>query len=253
MMNNKNMITAVIVLIAVLAQTVQAEYRIWTDSDGTKLEAELMESVNGLVTLRNKEGKEGSLSISKLSPDDQKYVLRATPPDIDISVNEVTDRKNTGFGGDYGSGFQIAYGTVVYKAKLTKKSSIPFSKEITAELYIIGKLEVKGQYGVLNKTVETFSFDSRGSDKYEFSSNPINMKQFEAGGGKAGAQYEGYLVVLVDENGRVFQTKASRSKIKEHVEIIRNKKQGDFIDQDNLLPLRGGRGGPDTRPARNRK
>jgi hypothetical protein len=61
------------------------------------------------------------------------------------------------------------------------------------------------------------------------------------------------IVDLVDAEGRVFQMKGSRSKIKEHVEIIRNKKRGDFIDQDNLLPLRGGRGGPGQRPVKNRK
>ena len=49
----------------------RAELRTWTDSDGTKLEAELVESINGQVALRNKEGKEGTVSISSLSADHQ--------------------------------------------------------------------------------------------------------------------------------------------------------------------------------------
>ena len=78
------------------------------------------------------------------------------------------------------------------------------------------------------------------------------MQQFQAGG-TVGAEYEGYYVVLLDEEGRVFQTKGSRAMFDEHAETIRSQKQGDVIEQDKLLPLRRGPDGPDRHPAQKRK
>ena len=87
-----------------------------------------------------------------------------------------------GIGGGRGGGFQIQYGTVQFKVTLTKESTIPYTGgQLTAELYIIGSQELKGRYGLLGKTVETFSFDDLASGKYEFRSSDINMKQFQAG------------------------------------------------------------------------
>ena len=59
--------------------------------------------------------------------------------------------------------------------------------------------------------------------------------------------------MLLDEKGRVFKTKGSRAMFDEHAETIRSQKQGDVIEQDNLLPLRRGSDGPDRRPAHKRK
>ena len=155
---------------------------------------------------------------------------------FDVDVVEITDRHNEGFGGGRGGGFQIQYGTVQFKATLKKSSSIPYEGEMTAELYIIGSQAVQGRYGLLGKKITNFSF-ATGSEKFEFMSDDINMQQFEAGG-TLGAEYEGYLVVLLDESGNVFKTKGSRSIFEEHAETIRKQDKGAVINQEGLLPLR---------------
>ena len=109
---------------------------------------------------------------------------------------------------------------------------------MTAELYIVGSQAVESRYGLLGKTITTFSFDEKGGDKFEFMSDDINMKQFEAGG-TLGAEFEGYLVVLLDDSGNVFKTKGSRAIFEEHAETIRKQDKGAVINQDILLPLRG--------------
>ena len=177
----------------------------------------------------------------------QEFVLSKTPPQIDIDVVEITDRKSEGFG-DRG---EIKYGTVQFKVKLTNDSLIRYTGgKLTAELYIIGSQAIEGRYGLLGKTVNTFSVEVFDRDKYEFMSSNINMHQFEAGG-TIGAEYEGYYVVLLDEEGKVFKTKGSRAMFEEHAATIRNLTQGDVIDQDDLRPLRlgGGDDGPDGHPA----
>jgi hypothetical protein len=195
----------------------------------------LVENQHGQVSLRTKDKKIVHVSISDLSPDDQKYVLRSTPPDIDVDVSEITDRHNEGFGGGRGGGFQIQYGTVQFRVTLTKSRS--YSKPITVELYIIGSQSAQERYGLLGKTIKNFSFDSENVNKFEFMSDDINMRQFEAGG-TLGAEYEGYLVVLVEENGNVFKVKGSRSMFEEHAETIRKQEKGAIINQEGLLPLR---------------
>jgi hypothetical protein len=236
-MKTKKQVYAIAICISCAAQLAQAEMRTWVDSDGTKLNAELIEHINGKVTLRDENGKTGTVSISALSADDQKYVLKHTPPELKIDVVEITDRKNTGFGGDYGSGFQIQSGSTQYKVKLIKNSTIPYTGIISAEIYIIGLRQVKSEHVLLDKTVHQVSFKDRGSDKVELMSGTVNVGEFD-GGADVGLSYDGYLVVLVDAEGRVFQMEGSRSKYEEHARMIRQKKKSDIVEQSTLLPLR---------------
>ncbi len=63
-------------MILVLASAVTAtDSRVWTDSTGKfRIEAEFVSSSDGTVVLRTKEGKEITLSIEKLSEQDQSYL-----------------------------------------------------------------------------------------------------------------------------------------------------------------------------------
>jgi hypothetical protein len=84
--------------ISVFSHIAVAEVRTWVDNNGHKLDAELIGNLHGQVSLRTKENKVVHVSISSLCADDQKFVLRNTPPEIDIDVVEITDRHNEGFG-----------------------------------------------------------------------------------------------------------------------------------------------------------
>jgi hypothetical protein len=228
-------------MFVMLGQTSPAQSRTWVDSDGRKLKAEFVENLHGHVTLKASDGRLLHVSISSLSANDQEYVLGLTPPDIAIDVVEDTDRHNQGFdlgdsNGDRNDDeFQIQSSKDRYKATLTKDSMRSYNGTIRAELYIMGSQSVRSQFVLLNKTVATVAFANE-SDTFEFTSGNINLTNIEAGS-TLGTQYAGYLVVLVDEAGRVFDSKGSRSMFEEHVATIRKKKQGDTIARTDLIPM----------------
>jgi hypothetical protein len=217
-------------MLSILTLTATAEFRTWTDADGTKLEAELVEFIAGKVTLKNKEGKTGQVSISYLSADDQKYVLRNTPPKVEIEVNDSTDTENIGGG----NRFSLTRTTYEFSIELEKGNSIPYKRKMTAEVYFMGRDPMKDSYIVLKKYVVPFSFAE--DNNVEVQLGRLALKEL-SGNLNAGAEYEGYLVVLLDDTGRVFQTEGSRSKFEEHARVIRQKKESEKVAGKELLPL----------------
>lgn len=63
-----------IFLAGVLATPLRAEYRAWTNTEGVKIEAELVKAEGGNVTLRLSSGKQTTFSQSKLSAADLEFI-----------------------------------------------------------------------------------------------------------------------------------------------------------------------------------
>lgn len=59
---------------AVLATPLHAEYRTWTNTEGSKIEAELVKAEGGNVTMRLRNGKLTTFSQTKLSAADNEFV-----------------------------------------------------------------------------------------------------------------------------------------------------------------------------------
>lgn len=219
-----------------------AEMRTWTDNNGNKIQADLVENRNGQITLESEAGKPIHISISDLCSDDQKFVLKNSPPKIEISVNEVTDRQNKGFSvpargdRDNDRDFQIQTSHTYYKATLTKGNSIDYAGKIRAELYIIGQKKLTEEFVLLSKTVKNVVFGQgdEDDDKFVMQSKEITTREVQ-GGVEAGVDYFGNLVVLVDEKGRVFNSEGSRSKMAEHIAFIRKQKEGAVITKNDLV------------------
>ena len=217
-----------------------AELRTWTDSRGNTIEAELIENMHGEITLQKVDGKESHIDISDLSANDQKYVLKNSPPKIDISVSAVTDRKNKGFSfedpndSNYDRDVQVQTSTTFYKATLKRSGSIPYDRPIQAELYVIGFKKQAEEFVVLSKTIKTFTFgQGEVEDEFVFTSDPITTKNLQ-GGREKGIEYHGNLLVLVDDKGHVFSAKGSRSKMEEHAAFIRKQSAGATVKKTDL-------------------
>ncbi len=236
MMKYTKYMIAAAAVITVLNQSSWAEMRTWTDDAGHTVKAEFVENVDGMVTLQAADNKTIHVSISNLSVADQELVLSYTPPRIDVDVQKITDTHTKSFGGDDDhESVQIKYGPTTFKATLTSHSMIPYAGKITAELYIMGSRAMQSQYTVLDRTISPVSFKGM-NDTFKFSTGNVDLTQIQDGD-TMGTQYEGYLMVLVDAEGHVFEVKASNSKFKENAAAIRKMAPGDNIDQKNLLPL----------------
>lgn len=222
-----------------LSPAAHAELRTWTDSRGNTIEAELLENMNGAVTLQREDGREAHISISNLSANDQKYVLVNSPPKINISVSEKTDRKNKGFtfeaeDSDYDRDVQVQTTSSSYKVTLKRSGTIPYDRPIQAELYVIGHKKQDDSFIVLSKTVKKFTFNQGDvDDEFSFTSQATTTKNLQ-GGRLAGTKYHGNLVVLVDDKGRVFNIKGSRSKMQEHAAFVRKLSEGTVVTKAEI-------------------
>jgi hypothetical protein len=233
---------ALVAITTFIVSLAQAEMRTWTDTFGNKTEAKFVENRNGTVTLANAEGQEAQISISQLSADDQKYVLVNTPPEIKIQVNELTNRQNKGFAFEnpnnsaYDRDIQIQTTERSFRVTLTK-GSIPYTKPIKAELYVIGYRKRAEEFVLLDKTVADVDFDQPDSkNKFSFVSDGAETKSMQ-GGFRAGVSFHGYLVALVDENNRVFEARASRAGMREHAAMIRRIKEGQTVKKAEAIQM----------------
>jgi hypothetical protein len=216
-----------------------AELRTWTDSQGHTIEAELVENMHGHITLQRENGKEAHISISDLSAADQKYVLKNSPPKIDISVSEITSRKNKGFSFEnqsnsaYDRDIQIQTTSSHYKVTLKKSGTIPYDKPIQAELYVFGYKKLAEEFVLLDKTIKKFTFTGDAEKKFIFESDQITTRDLQDEK-EAGIEYHGNLVVLVDHQGRVFNQQGSRSRMQEHTAFIRKLKEGATATKEDV-------------------
>lgn len=237
-----NSIIMTATLSILFSSAAHAELRTWTDTYGNKIEAELVENYNGTVTLMNAEGKEAQISISELCSDDQKFVLVNTPPKISINVNKVTNRQNKGFSFEnpnnsaYDRDVQVQTTSRSFRVTL-EKGSIPYDKPIQAEIYVVGFKKGADEFVLLSKTVKAVDFNQPDSkNKFSFVSEESQTKDLQ-GGRNVGVEFHGYLVVLVDEKGRVFEKRASRSKMEQHAALIRRAKVGVGVKSERVAEV----------------
>ena len=217
---------------SICASMADVEMRIWTDSDGTTLEAEFVEYLNGRVTLEAANGKQIQVRLSSLSNEDQQLVLNSTPPDLDIELNDSTDTENIGGG----RGFDLDRTVYTFSLELEKAGGREYPGTMNAEVYIIGYNPIPGEYILLRKYIKPFTFANTRDHEIEIPLGKLSLVELE-GNIEAGTEYEGYLVVLVDAFNRVFQIEGSRSKFEEHASKIRQKEQEEAVSGTELLPL----------------
>jgi hypothetical protein len=234
-MTTKTGTTILTVALLALSLTCRAEYRTWKDNEGRKIQAELIQNVDGSVSLRTEQKKLLHVSISTLSAADQEYVLSLTPPHFDIDVQELTDTHSSAF--DIGDGddrrgddndANILNRQTEIKATLTKESMRAYKGTMSAELYVIGSKSISQEFVLINKTVVKVSFEKDMDNKFVFTSGNVDFRELEAGA-SYGMQYAGYLLVMLDGSGKVFEEKSNHSELKEHMAMIRKLSQGSVI------------------------
>lgn len=205
--------------------SVHAELRVWTDESGKSIEAEHVSTLSDKVVLRKADGTEVRVSLDVLSERDRKYAILKNPPRLDISVSPKNDRSNTG----KGRAKQIAEESIVVAASVKKSSSSPYDAELKAELFLLGGSDTQEGYIVLD--VSTSGFMLKASAPHTFDSNEINLQQVERGETR-GIQFEGYFLVVRDENDKIIGSKSSKLLFEKNADAILNAKIGTIFDGD---------------------
>jgi hypothetical protein len=149
------------------------------------------------------------------------------PLQVDIDVRTKRDSKNIGAG----SGGEAKVEKIALTVKIRKAGGQPYTKPLTAELYVIGRQIQTGYYGIIGIVKQEFSFSPDNDNIYEFTS-PMYLVGQTSGNINVGGKYETYLIVIADENGDIIDTRAGRAIRKKGIDFIRELGPKTLFDRD---------------------
>lgn len=151
-----------------------------------------------------------------------KFPLR-----VDLDVSAKKSRQNVGAGADG----EVKIEQVQVRVKVRKASGQPWEDPVSAELYVIGRQIQTGYYGVLDVVKEEFTFDKENDNTYEFTSKQYSLPQ-TSGNVNVGGTYETYLLVIVDHEGKIVDTRSGRHIKDEGIAFIRDLGPKTLFDRD---------------------
>lgn len=223
----------VLFFLAVFLLDARADMRIWTSIKGDTVEAEFIGIFADKVVLRRADGVEIKVPQNGLSASDIKYLSEAIPPEMTLEVSVKNDKKQMGsYSSDYSSyGWERKGQIVKCTATVAKKSKQENKTPLKARLYVFSKDLTTDEVEVVALAEQEFSFASQ--NMVEFTSTPVSLEYSKSSyDGNRGQEYEGYLLVVEDAEGKIMAMKASRKLYEENAGKIRPSVKGTRFDSD---------------------
>jgi len=152
--------------------------------------------------------------------------------DIDVSTKRVKKIIGEGNEGD------AKVNWVSCKVKIRKAGGQPYEDTLKVELYIIGRQVQTGYYGIIDVIKKDFKLLKEEKYTFEFKtrSYPIGRT---SGNINVGGVYETYLVVIVDKDGKVVDTRSGRVIKEKGITFIRKLGPETLFDRDGNVIGKG--------------
>lgn len=145
--------------------------------------------------------------------------------DIDVSTKRSTKQIGAGTSGE------AKVENVQCRVKIRKSGGQPYADQLTAELYVIGQQVHTGYYGIIDVVKKEFNFTKDNKNTFEFSSKMYAIGK-TSGNINVGGKYETYLLVVVDKEGKVVETRSGRSIGEKGIALIREMGPSTLFDRD---------------------
>ena len=217
-------------------------FRTWSDKKGNTIKAEFVRWSGTKVMLKTEEGRELAVPADGLSPADQEYLAKIVPPEMEITVDKDIETVRT----IEKSGYTQREETATLKITIQKKGKNPSTGTYKAIVYMLTDIvgeEMGANYRRVGAYKEhTFSFKeekSEGKDA-ETEKEKTPKKKDETTFSithvttvddwrykKEGWQYNGFIVVILDEKGKVVHSKVSMDTFDSFIPYIDNYKDGE--------------------------
>ena len=153
------------------------------------------------------------------------------PLRVDIDVSARTTRKQVGAG----SAGEAKVEQVQCRVKVRKSGGQPYTDQLTAELYVIGRQVHTGHYGIIDVDKRDFTFTKENENTFEFTSKMYALGQ-TSGNINVGGKYETYLLVVADKDGKIVDTRSGRHIKERGIAFIRELGPMTLFDRDgNVL------------------
>ena len=149
------------------------------------------------------------------------------PLRVDIDVSARTTKKQIGAG----SSGEAKMEQVQCRVKVRKSGGQPYTDQLTAELYVIGRQIQTGYYGIIDVDKRDFTFTKENGNSFEFTSKMYAIGQ-TSGNINVGGKYETYLLVVTDKDGKIVDTRSGRHIKERGIAIIRELGPMTLFDRD---------------------
>ena len=117
------------------------------------------------------------------------------------------------------------------RVKIRKSGGQPYTDTLTAELYVIGRQIHTGYFGIVDVIKNDFTFSRDNDNTFEFKSRMYALGR-TSGNINVGGKYETFLLVVVDKDGKIIDTRSGRVFREKGIDIIREWTRGTLFDRD---------------------
>lgn len=209
-------------LLLAMSRVAIAEFRVWQDRKGNRLEAEYICEVGGKIMLRDPEGKEFRLSLESLSKGDQQYLQRLLPPKLEIAFSKAQDRRK----------IDSYYSTLDIRcsAEIKKTSRMPYDRELKAVMVVLGYRDKEDEYIVLDRSEYVFKVNQQKT--HEFSGTKFQLREYKSYYSTSNrTEYRGYVVGVLDPEEKVVAVKSSSDNFVEKFAMLAKCGNGEKLDR----------------------
>lgn len=201
--------------------------RTWTSLSGQTLEAEYVRDSMGKVWLKTSTGKVKQIPISGLSQVDRDYINLRHPPKLEIKADD--NKKGLSVKGDIDNRKE----SLQFEVEIRKTSKQPYSEEMTAYLFVLGRDISDDEYILLDTQKESFVLTPANNNSYTFKGKRVKLEYDPDP--PWGEKYEGYLVCIKTSDGDILMFKGKK-RFEKNLNILMKAKVNDRFDED-MRPL----------------
>jgi len=214
--------TGILVLLSLTVSLVTAEMRVWEDTGGKQVKARYDRELFGSVELRRPDGSLYSIPLEKLSPQDLRYLRTRIPPEINVEVRtqkREKERNGNATRAEFEQ-FSDEIETVTASVLIRQKSSAAFDGTLRAEIYFVGQeVATPDIYRLSGKSTAQVRFTEENLRKFSFASSADFRIYDEYNKDTRGADYVGYLLVVLDPVGKTLTTRTNVSWLDDEAKI----------------------------------
>ena len=207
------------------------ELRTWTLADGETFDAGFVSVIGGRAIMKNERGKLRKVPVGQLSDSDLLFVELARPPKFNIDMSKKSSQRFF-TESPFIPGFLPEHLDYVFTAKLKQSSAGAYNHELKVEFFAIGE-EIDGDnYILFDRQESRFTPNRENERSHAFSGKVVPVREWTHDRNyQRGQKYGGYLVVVMDERGKIIDTGSSHKWLPGIVNELRRLPVGKHFDK----------------------
>jgi len=212
----------------------RSEMSTWTLKTGETFEGEYVSLVSQKVAVRNRRGQTIHIPLDKFSEEDIRQFELINPPELVIDFTKSRERRRYPpilWGDEIPQSYRYDF-----SATIKQTSIMPYTHELFAELYLIGR-EVYGHKRILIDYAEAgFRLDGLNSSYELKNRKTVELTSFLVGwqalARELGKEFDGYLLIVKDSRGEIIAHRTTSGEyLLENLENLKALPVGAYFDK----------------------